>query len=232
MLAGLDSERCARAMDAAWQMLADEKLGVIRLLTPPFDDKGMDPGYIRGYPAGVRENGAQYTHGACWLLLALIRMGDAQRAHAALRMLMPPYHAATPDDARVYRVEPYVMAADVYSMPPNEGRGGWTWYTGAAAWMHTCILALLGYERRGNRVRLKALLGEWPQAGIEVRFGKTRYRLVCSRDTRRVQLDGLTIEDDFIEMHDDGQTHEAHFPPRLSREKENTERHRAAEMTG
>ncbi len=216
VLAGLDGARCRRAMDAAWAQLADEEKGIIRLLTPPFEGNGPDPGYIRGYPPGVRENGGQYTHGALWLLLALIRMGDGARAHRALRMLLPFNHSDSPEGARRYRVEPYVMAADVYDHPAMRGRGGWTWYTGAAGWMHTCILELLGFERRGDRVRLGALLGDWPRASVTLPFGGSRYRLTCDRKAVRVTLDGREVEDDSIVMVDDGRVHEAVFPPRIT----------------
>ena len=214
VLAGLDAARCRVAMDAAWDRLVDEAHGLIRLLTPPFDGRGANPGYIRGYPPGVRENGGQYTHGALWLLLALIRMGDADRAHRAIKMLLPAYHADAPEKVKAYRVEPYVMAADVYDRPGMEGRGGWTWYTGAAGWMHSCTLELLGYERRGNRVKLGALLGEWPRASLTVPFGRSEYRLVCDHRADGVTLDGAHVEGGFIEMIDDGGTHEAVFPPR------------------
>ncbi len=220
VLAGLDAARCRTAMDAAWENLVDGERGLIRLLTPPFDGHGANPGYIRDYPAGVRENGGQYTHGALWLLLALICMGDGARAHAALRMLLPPNHADTPEKVQNYRVEPYVMAADVYDRPGMAGRGGWTWYTGAAGWMHVCVLALLGYERRGDRVRLGALLGDWPRAAVIMPFGKSRYRLVCDKKAVRVTLDGRAIEDGFIAMVDDGREHEAVFPERGERSEE------------
>lgn len=213
VLAGLDAARCRSAMDAAWRMLVDGEHGLIRLLTPPFEGRGVDPGYIRGYPAGVRENGAQYTHAALWLLLALIRMGDGARAHEALRMLLPYNHADAPEKAALYRGEPYVMAADIYS-GQHAGRAGWTWYTGSAAWMRLCLLALLGYERRGDRVRLNALLGEWDRAAVTVRFGASRYRLECDRTARRVTLDGAEVEGDFIRMTDDGRAHTARFPAR------------------
>lgn len=214
VLAGLDEERCRRATDAAWRMLVEPGAGVIRLLTPPFDGRGPDPGYIRGYPPGIRENGGQYTHGALWLLLALIRQGDEARAHAALQMLLPYNHSDSPEKARIYRVEPYVMAGDVYDKPGMRGRGGWTWYTGAAGWMYSAILALLGYERRGDAVRLNALLGDWPRASVTVSFGGSAYRLTCDRDAGRVTLDGRPVDGDFIRMVDDGGTHEARFPRR------------------
>ena len=214
VLAGLDGARCRMAMDAAWERLVDRRSGLIRLLEPPFEGRGVDPGYIRGYLAGVRENGGQYTHGALWLLLALVRMGDARRAHEALELLLPFNHADTPERARVYRVEPYVMAADVYDRPGMRGRGGWTWYTGAAGWMFNCVLALLGYERRGDRVRMGALLGDWPFAAVTVPFGGSRYRLLCDKKAARVSLDGHEVDGEWIRLVDDGRDHEARFPER------------------
>lgn len=214
VLARLNAARCAQAMDSAWELLADEKTGIIRLLTPPFDGKEFDPGYISGYPKGVRENGAQYTHAACWLLLALIRMGDEKRAHRALEMLLPQSHADTPEKALVYRVEPYVVAADIYD-GEHPGRGGWTWYTGSASWLYLCILEMLGFERQGNRVRMCALLGDWPEASVTAQCGEARYRLISRRDAREITLDGEAVSGEWIEMQDDGREHEAVFPPQI-----------------
>ena len=162
----------------------------------------------------MRENGAQYTHGACWLLLAMIRMGDGGRVHSALRMLLPQNHADTPEKARLYRAEPYVLAADVYD-GAYAGRGGWTWYTGSAAWLYVCILELLGFERHGNRVRIHALLGDWPEAAVMLKHGGAQYRLVCRRDAKENTLDGVKIDGEWIELTDDGQKHEAVFIPRV-----------------
>ena len=212
VLSGMNPAKCALAMDSAWEMLVDRDIGIVKLLTPPFEGTDIDPGYIAAYPSGVRENGAQYTHGACWLLLALIRMGQAERAHEVLRMLLPPCHSDSREAADQYRVEPYVMAADVYSVPPNEGRGGWTWYTGAAAWMYNCILELVGYERRGKRVRLNALLGDWPEVKVTVKFASSVYHLICRREFDHITLDGMPVSGDFIEMQDDGKPHTATFP--------------------
>ena len=201
-------------MDAAWERLVDAEHGLIRLLAPPFAGRGVDPGYIRGYPAGIRENGGQYTHGALWLMLALIRQGDGGRAHAALKLLLPTHRADAPEKAAAYRVEPYVMAADVCDHPGMEGRGGWTWYTGSAAWMFVCLLALMGYERRGDRVRLNALLGDWERAALTIPFGGSRYRLLCERNAARVTLDGAEMDGDWIRLIDDGREHVAVFPAR------------------
>ena len=213
VLAGLDEARCAKAVDSAWRMLVDEQTGVVRLLTPPFDGDAVDPGYIRGYPKGVRENGAQYTHAACWLLLALIRRGDAGRAHRMLRMLLPTTHSDTPEKACIYRVEPYVMAADVYD-GAHAGRGGWTWYTGSAAWLYRCILEMIGFERQGMRVRVCALLGDWTEAAVTVQCGASRYRLISREDVHGIALDGEPVPGEWIELRDDGCDHEAVFPPR------------------
>lgn len=213
VLAGLDNGRCASAMDAAWEQLADEEMGIIRLLTPGFDGQDFDPGYIAAYPPGIRENGAQYTHAACWLVLALARMGDAERAHKALRMLLPVNHADTKEKADIYRVEPYVMAADVYCDDLHPGRGGWSWYTGSAAWMLMAVYALLGFEKRGNRVRLHALLGEWKQASLTLECGSASYELICLRDARTAMLDGAPVEG-WVELVDDGKRHRAVFPAR------------------
>ena len=211
--AGLEPARQRSAADAAWRQLADEKLGLIRPLTPAFDGEGFDPGYIAAYPPGIRENGAQYTHAACWFLIALIRMGDAGRAHRLLSMLLPMNHARNRADADIYRTEPYVLSADVYTHPMHAGRGGWSWYTGSAAWLLTAVYELLGFERRGNRVRLNALLGEWQQARLTLHFGSSRYELVCSRDAEETTLDGVPCAG-FVEMQDDGRSHMAVFPQR------------------
>ena len=214
-LCGLDSMRCAQALTSAWRMLADEELGVIKLLTPPFQDPCRDPGYIKGYPAGIRENGAQYTHAACWMALALARQGDAVHAHRAVDMLLSSNHADTKDAALRYRVEPYVLAADIYTVSPNQGRGGWTWYTGAAGWLMQAVWRLVGYERRGMRVRICPLLNQWPEVALTLRHGGSEYRLVCRKDTRQASLDGKPLPDGWLTLQDDGGKHEALFPPHV-----------------
>lgn len=134
-------------------------------------------------------------------------------------MLLPVYHADTQEKADIYRVEPYVMAADVYTDALHCGRGGWTWYTGAASWMLQAIWMLLGYERRENRVRLNALLGDWRRASVTVRYGNSEYRLICAANCKITLLDGIPVDDTFIAMEDDGKTHTAVFPPREDMEK-------------
>ena len=211
----MDPERSKIAVRSALEQLVDRESGVIRLLTPPFTgSERPDVGYIQGYPPGTRENGGQYTHGALWLLLAVIRLGDAGKAHRLLGLLNPARRAATREEAERYRVEPYVMSGDIHTSPEYMGRGGWSWYTGAAGWMHSCVLALLGYERRGSRVRLNALLGDWPSASVELKYGRSHYTLICDRDAKSITLDGSAVPSDMIEMVDDGREHVTRFPPR------------------
>jgi cellobiose phosphorylase len=148
------------------------------------------------------------------MLLALIHQGDAERAHKALQMLLPVNHARTREQAENYRLEPYVMAADIYTHPDHAGRGGWSWYTGSAAWMLQAVLSLIGYERRGSQVRLHALLGAWPEVRVRLQWGRSAYTLICRRDVLAPCLDGETIQGDFISLTDDGRDHIALFPAR------------------
>lgn len=216
VMAGLSRERVKAALTEVNERLIDRGTGVIRLLTPPFDGGDADPGYIKGYPPGIRENGGQYTHAACWVVMALAELGEADRAWEAFRMLLPSNHSNTPEAAEQYRVEPYVVAADIYGEAPHAGRGGWTWYTGAAGWMVRVAYAhLMGYRRQKNRVSLHALLpSEWEEASVCIRFGTARYTLIARRDCLAPTLDGNPIDASGIEMTDDGKEHIALFPPR------------------
>ncbi|MDM7321955.1 MAG: glycosyl transferase, partial [Gammaproteobacteria bacterium] len=137
-------ERSEQVLKAMEERLIDKNVGIIRLLTPAFDQTPHDPGYIKGYVAGVRENGGQYTHAALWAVMAFAQAGHKDKALELLAMLSPIRHTATPAGAERYMAEPYVIAADVYGMAPHNGRGGWTWYTGSAGWMLTAA-ALIGH---------------------------------------------------------------------------------------
>ena len=215
-LAGLPKAK--EAMDAAWEQLADEDAGVIKLLTPPFDKDYKNPGYIAAYPPGIRENGGQYTHGACWAVMGWAKLGQAERAWRAFRMLMPYAHADTPKGARRYRVEPYAVAGDVYGEAPHAGRGGWTWYTGAASWLcRAAYVGLMGYEREGARVRLAPLLPpEWNEASVVLRAGASVYTLTGRRGAAQATLDGSPLADGWVVLADDGKAHTAVFPVRES----------------
>jgi len=166
------AEQANRALDAVEEQLISERDGLIRLLTPPFMNTPHDPGYIKGYVAGVRENGGQYTHAACWVVRAMAELGRNDRAARLLEMLSPVSHARTREQTDVYHVEPYVVAADIYGEPPHVGRGGWTWYTGSAGWMYRVALeSVLGFQvKDGAFIELKPCIPtEWPEFAIHYR---------------------------------------------------------------
>ncbi|WP_126540202.1 GH36-type glycosyl hydrolase domain-containing protein [Oharaeibacter diazotrophicus] len=179
-----DPVRARTAMDSVERELIRPGAGLALLFTPPFDgDGGRDPGYIAGYPPGLRENGGQYSHAAMWVVLAFARLGDGDRAAALFALLNPINHASTPDAADRYKVEPYVVAADVYSVAPHVGRGGWTWYTGAAGWMYRAGLeGILGIRREGDDLVVDpAIPAVWDRFEVDLRLGATRYALAFER---------------------------------------------------
>jgi len=171
-----DPGRAATAMASMTEHLVRPDPGLALLFSPPFDRTSLDPGYIKGYPPGLRENGGQYSHAAMWAILAHCRLGDGDAASALFALLNPINHALTQDAATRYKVEPYVLAADVYSVAPHEGRGGWTWYTGSAAWMYRAgIEGLLGLTREGPDLFLNPCFAkDWPQLRANVRLGSAR----------------------------------------------------------
>jgi cyclic beta-1,2-glucan synthetase len=196
--------RAEQAMDAVESQLISEKDGLIRLLTPPFDRTPHDPGYIKGYVPGVRENGGQYTHAALWVVRALAELGRNDRAARLLDMLNPVNHARTPDEVATYQVEPYVVAADVYGAPPHVGRGGWTWYTGSAGWMYRVALeSILGFTIEGGATLVLApcVPDAWPEFTIEYRLPEedTRYEIIAGnphgrgRGAASATLDGAPV---------------------------------------
>jgi cyclic beta-1,2-glucan synthetase len=188
-------ERADQALDALEEYLVDEEAGLIRLLTPPFDRTPNDPGYIKGYLPGVRENGGQYTHGVLWAIQALAELGRTERAAALLEMLSPATCGGTPAKASRYRVEPYVIAADVYGVEPHIGRGGWTWYTGSAGLMYRVALeSVLGVDlRRGTELALRPCIPQsWPGYTVKLKLPEgTVYEIAVSRGTAcSITLDG------------------------------------------
>ena len=197
-------DRAQQAMKEAEQQLIDEEAGLIRLLTPPFKDTPEDPGYIKGYVAGVRENGGQYTHAACWMVQAAAAMGQRDQAARLLTMLSPLAHTRTPEDVQRYKVEPYVIAADVYGAVPHVGRGGWTWYTGSAGWAYrVAIESVLGLRvEGGDTLVIKPCVpDEWPSYRIDYRPpGRASRYLIevtnpnrCSASIVSVKLDGRAL---------------------------------------
>nr|WP_245224282.1 glucoamylase family protein [Rhizobium halophytocola] len=173
VLAGGGPEDKARqAVEAAYRELVDADTGIIRLFTPAFEKSRQEPGYIKAYPPGVRENGGQYTHAAIWLAIAFARLGDRDKAWRCFSLLNPVNHALSPAAAETYRVEPYVVAADVYGTESHAGRGGWTWYTGSGGWLYQLAVSeLLGIRRRGDRLFISPLLpSDWPGFRAELKI--------------------------------------------------------------
>jgi cellobiose phosphorylase len=196
--------------------LARPDLRLILLLAPPFQGDGLDPGYIKGYLPGVRENGGQYTHGALWAVLATALLGEGDRAAELFGWLNPINHALSREDLERYKVEPYVIAADVYASPQHPGRGGWTWYTGSAGWMYRIALeTIAGFRLRGDHFTLDPVIPRaWPSFTVRYRSGATRYTITVenprgvSRGVELVQVDGSQAVGTAVPLVDDGQDHE------------------------
>ncbi len=207
--------RAERAMDSVRTHLVRRGAGLVLLLDPPFDAPRPDPGYIGGYPPGVRENGGQYTHAALWTVMALARLGSGDEAAELFHMLNPINHARTRADAERYKVEPYVVAADVSAHPGHTGRGGWTWYTGSAAWMYRIgIEEILGLRRHGRSFELSPCIpSSWPAFSISWRYGRTRFEIEVTNPDRRCRgvaeadLDGRPVEPGNIPLLEDGGVH-------------------------
>ncbi len=210
-----DPQRVREAMNAVERRLVRRDAGLVQLFDPPFDSSDLNPGYIKGYIPGVRENGGQYTHAAIWATMAFALMGDTERAWELFEMLNPIRHGDTSGKIATYKVEPYVVAADVYGVSPHTGRGGWTWYTGSAGWMYRAVIeTLLGVKREGDRLRLTPRLPKaWNTLKIRYRHHQTHYHIVFLRipasGTPRTQivLDGRELPDDTIPLVDDHQDH-------------------------
>ena len=211
-----DPNHARRAMESLDEHLVRRDDRMILLLTPPFDHTKLEPGYIKGYVPGVRENGAQYTHAAVWAAIAFAELGDGDKAAELLGMLNPITHATTPHDVERYRVEPYVAAGDVYSAKAHVGRGGWTWYSGSAGWLHRAgIEWLLGVRQRGSRLMIDPCIpAAWPGFTLTFRHRSARYEIavenpggVC-RGVATLELDGAALADrSGVPLADDGHVH-------------------------
>ncbi|HUE86923.1 MAG TPA: glucoamylase family protein [Vicinamibacterales bacterium] len=208
--------RAERAMHAVRAHLVRRDARLVLLLTPPFDRMAQDPGYIKGYVPGVRENGGQYTHAAIWTVIALARLGMGDEAMELFHLINPINHMRSSEGAERYRTEPYAVAADVYAHPMHVGRGGWTWYTGSAGWMYqAAVQALLGLQRRGDTIAIDPCIPSvWPEYMLEWRIGRTRYRFVVqnpehwSRGVASATLDGAAVDAAAIPLVADGGEHE------------------------
>jgi cyclic beta-1,2-glucan synthetase len=220
--------RAAQAMESVNSLLVKQADQMILLFTPPFDKSASDPGYIKGYLPGVRENGGQYTHAAIWTAWAFAALGQGDRAGAMFRLLNPISHADTPEKVARYKVEPYVIAADIYSLPLHTGSGGWTWYTGSSGWMYRLGLeTILGIFRVGDMLKIDPCIpGNWPGFKLTYRFGRTSYLVRVdnpdgvNRGVRQILLNGISMPDNRFQLTDDGRQHEVRvvmgsaLPPR------------------
>ncbi|WP_372486760.1 GH36-type glycosyl hydrolase domain-containing protein [Stenotrophomonas sp. WHRI 8082] len=209
-----DPQRADTAMASLAEHLVDRDAALVKLLDPPFDRTSTDPGYIRGYVPGVRENGGQYTHAAVWAAMAFAQQGNARMAWSLADMINPIHHAVDAEALAIYKVEPYVLAADVYAVAPHTGRGGWTWYTGSAGWMYRLLTeSLLGLQRAGDRLLLAPCLpAAWTHYTLRYRFGSALYVIhIQQADDAATQLvlDGVTQADLSIPLQDDGAVHHA-----------------------
>jgi cellobiose phosphorylase len=210
-----DRSRARHAMQSVDERLVRRDTGLIQLFDPPFDKSSLNPGYVKGYIPGVRENGGQYTHGAIWVVLAFALLGENERAWELFALLNPIHHGGTPAQIAIYKVEPYVVAADVYAVAPHLGRGGWTWYTGSAGWMYRLLIeTLLGANLEGNHLRLAPRLPKaWPAFKIHYRYRQTLYHITISRlatgsaGADLLSLDGQEIPGNTLLLRDDHREH-------------------------
>ncbi len=216
MLSGAVPRRFAeRALDAVRARLIERQSRILLLLTPPFDKSDQEPGYIKGYPPGVRENGGQYTHAAVWALMAIAEQGNGDEAAELFHMLNPINHTRTPADVARYRTEPYVLDGDVYARPPHAGRGGWSWYTGSAGWLYRAGLeSIIGLRRNGATFAMDPCVpSSWDHYEVDWKVGDTTYEIRVNnpdgvwRGVMRAELDGAKVDHTAIPIVDDGKTH-------------------------
>jgi len=210
-----DPTRARDAMMAVDKDLVLDSEGLALLFAPPFDKTTPDPGYIKGYPPGIRENGGQYTHAALWSVIAFAMLGEGDKAGKLFRLLNPISHGNSPETISRYKVEPYVACADVYSVAPQVGRGGWSWYTGSGAWMYRAGLEwILGFRPQGTTLRINPCIPKtWARFEIVFRHGTSRYHIRVENPQRvnrgvvLAELDGTALDPTLIPLRDDGAPH-------------------------
>jgi cyclic beta-1,2-glucan synthetase len=210
--------RAERAMDAVRSMLVRRDAQVVLLLTPPFDQGAKDPGYIKGYLPGIRENGGQYTHAAVWTIMALARLGYGDEAVELFHMINPVNHTREAADVQRYVTEPFALAGDVYAHPEHVGRGGWSWYTGSAGWLYRAGLeSILGLQRRAGTFSLApSIPAMWAGFSVAWKFGASQYHITLENAAHggsrviRAELDGSAVDSSAIPLVDDGREHRVH----------------------
>ena len=210
---GGNSDLVNTAMESAYKNLVQKDVGIIQLLEPAFDKSDLNPGYIKGYVPGVRENGGQYTHAAIWMIMAFAKLGNNERVWELLKMINPINHGKTAEGIAIYKVEPYVLAADVYSVDPHAGRGGWTWYTGSAGWLYRLIIeSFLGIQQEGNKLKISPCIpDEWESFKVNYRYKNTVYHIKVMRipndEKMKVTVDGVEQEGNSMALINDNNEH-------------------------
>jgi cellobiose phosphorylase len=208
-----DKARSRQGLREAEKRLVRKRDKIIQLFDPPFDHSTLDPGYIKGYVPGVRENGGQYTHAAIWMIMAFAILKDKKKMWELLQMINPILHSHSPEGMMTYKVEPYVIAADVYAVSQHSGRGGWTWYTGSAGWMYQLIIDyIIGIKRRGQTLMLDPCLPEkWEKVSVRYTYGTSVYNIFISQhdalDETEIILDDEVQSGIIIPLTDDGKEH-------------------------
>ncbi|MFI5124380.1 MAG: GH36-type glycosyl hydrolase domain-containing protein [Chitinophagales bacterium] len=209
-----DPEKSRIAMESAYSRLVKKENEIIQLFDPPFNHSALDPGYIKGYLPGVRENGGQYTHAAIWLIIASAARQNRERAYELIRMINPLNHGTTAEEIKKYKIEPYVIAADVYDVENHKGRGGWTWYTGSAGWMYQLLLeSFFGLKRNGNKLSFEPCFpADWPAFTITYQFGDTDYQLTFDQqetwNKTTILVDDAMQDENAVLMVNDRETHQ------------------------
>jgi cellobiose phosphorylase len=209
-----DPDRSRKAMTAVDRQLVKRDIGIIELFDPPFDKSDISPGYVKGYVPGVRENGGQYTHAAIWTIMAFAAAGDTERAWELFRMIDPIHHGDTPETIARYKVEPYVIAADVYANPQHVGRGGWTWYTGSAGWTYRLITeSLLGIHLEVDKLRFAPCIPpDWKSFKLTYRYRQSVYEINfrnvgIGKTVKSLRCDGMENAEKTLSLEDDGKVH-------------------------
>jgi cyclic beta-1,2-glucan synthetase len=230
-----DPERARQGMDAVREQLVRVDDRLILLFTPPFDETRRDPGYIKGYLPGVRENGGQYTHAALWSIWAWAKLGAGDWAHSLFQMINPISRSDNPDKVERYKIEPYVISADVYGVVPHVGRGGWSWYTGSSGWMYRLgIEALLGLHVDAKHLWLDPCIPKsWPGFSLQVRAGSAHYNISVQnpqgveQGVTAVTLDGKAVEGGRVPLQDDGSSHTVTVTMGVVEHQETSQQNRA-----
>jgi cellobiose phosphorylase len=209
-----DTKRSRMAMESLDKNLVRREHNLIQLLDPPFDKSNLNPGYIKGYVPGVRENGGQYTHAAIWAAMAFAALGDSKRAWELLAIINPINHTTSPKGIATYKAEPYVVAADIYAVTPHTGRGGWTWYTGSAGWTYRLIVeSLLGLRLEVDKLHIKPCIpADWETYKVHYRYRETMYHISIFQShgtiaDLNITVDGVDNVDKIIPLVDDRHEH-------------------------